>query len=47
MGAVALSGAAFLFSKLNLREYEDEIRRHNLALEQSQKSRELWDENQH
>ena len=40
--AVAFAGAGFLFSKLNHRGYEDEIRRHNKAIEKLTKAKEAW-----
>ena len=40
--AVAFAGAGFLFSKLNHRGYENEIRRHNKAIEKLTKAKEAW-----
>ena len=40
--AVAFAGAGFLFSKLNHRGYEDEIKRHNKAIEKLTKAKEAW-----
>ena len=40
--AVAFAGAGFLFSKLNHRGYEDEIKRHNEAVEKLAKAKEAW-----
>ena len=40
--AFAFAGAGFLFSKLNHSGYKDEIKRHNLALEQLSKAKEEW-----
>ena len=40
--AVAFAGARFLFSKLNHRGYEDEIKRHNEAVEKLAKAKEAW-----
>ena len=40
--AIAFAGAGFLFSKLNHSGYEDEIKRHNLALEQLSRAEEEW-----
>ena len=40
--AVAFAGAGFLFSKLNHRGYEDEIKRHNKAIENLTKAKEAW-----
>ena len=40
--AFAFAGAGFLFSKLNHSGYKDEIKRHNLALEQLSKDKQLW-----
>ena len=42
--AVALAGAGFLFSKLNHNGYEDEIKRHNKALEDFAKAKQAWTE---
>jgi uncharacterized protein HemX len=44
--AVAFAGAGFLFSKLNHGGYEDEIKRHNRALEKLAKAKEKWYESQ-
>ena len=40
--AVAFAGAEFLFSKLNHRGYEKEIKRHNKAIEELAKAKEAW-----
>ena len=40
--AVAFAGAGFLFSKLNHNGYEDEIKRHNKALEDLAKAKQSW-----
>ena len=40
--AVAFAGAGFLFSKLNKEGYEDEMRRHNEAMEKLTKAKEEW-----
>ena len=40
--AVAFAGAGFLFSKLNHRGYEDEMKRHNKAIEKLAKAKEAW-----
>ena len=40
--AVAFAGAGFLFSKLNHNGYEDEIKRHNKALENLAKAKQAW-----
>ena len=42
--AVAFAGAGFLFSKLNHNGYEDEIKRHNKALEDLAKAKQAWTE---
>ena len=42
--AVAFAGAGFLFSKLNHNGYEDEIKRHNKALEDFAKAKQAWTE---
>ena len=42
--AVAFAGAGFLFSKLNHTGYEDEIKRHNKALEDLAKAKQAWTE---
>jgi hypothetical protein len=44
--AVAFAGAGFLFSKLNHSGYEDEMKRHNKALEKLAKAKEKWYESQ-
>ncbi|CAB4044473.1 Hypothetical predicted protein [Paramuricea clavata] len=43
---VAFAGAGFLFSKLNRSGYEDEMKRHNKALEKLAKAEEKWYESQ-
>ena len=40
--AFAFAGAGFLFSKLNHSRYKDEIKRHNLALEQLSVAKQEW-----
>ena len=40
--AVAFAGAGFLFPKRNHRGYEDEIKRHNKAIEELTKAKEAW-----
>ena len=40
--AVAFAGAGFLFSKLNHPGYSDEIKRHNLAMEQLSAAKQKW-----
>ena len=40
--AFAFAGAGFLFSKLNHSGYKDEIKRHNLALEQLSVAKQKW-----
>ena len=42
--AVAFAGAGFLFSKLNHNGYEDEMKRHNTALEDLAKAKQAWTE---
>ena len=42
--AVAFAGAGFLFSKLNHNGYEDEMKRHNKALEDLAKAKQAWTE---
>ena len=44
--AVAFAGAGFLFSKLNHRGYEEEIKRHNEAMEKLSRDKEIWYEKQ-
>ena len=44
--AVAFAGAGFLFRKLNHGGYEDEMKRHNKALEKLAKAKEKWYERQ-
>ena len=44
--AIAFSGAGFLFSKLNHTGYEEEIKRHNEAMEKLSRDKEKWMENQ-
>ena len=39
---MAFAGAGFLFSKLNHRGYEDQIKRHNKAIEELTKAKEAW-----
>ena len=40
--AFAFAGAGFVFSKLNHSGYKDEIKRHNLALEQLSVAKQKW-----
>ena len=40
--AVAFAGAGFLFSKLNHSGYQNEIKRHNLALEKLSAAKQKW-----
>ena len=40
--AIAFAGAGFLFSKLNNTGYKEEIKRHNLAIEQLSMAKEKW-----
>ena len=40
--AVAFAGAGFLFAKLNHQGYEQEIKRHNKAIEKLAKAKEAW-----
>ena len=40
--AVAFAGAGFLFSKLNHSGYQNEIKRHNLALEELSAAKQKW-----
>ena len=42
--AVAFAGAGFLFSKLNHQGYDDEMKRHNKALEDLAKASQAWSE---
>ena len=44
--AIAFSGAGFLFSKLNHKGYEEEIKRHNEAMEKLNRDKEKWYQNQ-
>ena len=44
--AIAFVGAGFLFSKLNHKGYEEEIKRHNQAMEKLSRDKEIWYENQ-
>lgn len=44
--AVAFAGAGYLFSKLNHRGYEKEMKRHNKALEELATAKEKWYERQ-
>ena len=39
---MAFAGVGFLFSKLNHRGYEDEIKRHNKAIGEHNKAKEAW-----
>ena len=40
--AVAFAGAGYVFHKLDKSGYEDEMKRHNLAVEQLQAEKEKW-----
>ena len=40
--AFAFAGAGFLFSKLNHPGFQDEIKRHNLALEELSQAKQKW-----
>ena len=40
--AVAFAGAGYVFHKLDKKGYEDEMERHNLAMEQLTAAREKW-----
>ena len=40
--AVAFAGAGYVFHKLDKKVYEDEMKRHNLAVEQLQAANEKW-----
>ena len=40
--AVAFAGAGYVFHKLDKKGNEDEMKRHNLAVEQLQAAREKW-----
>ena len=40
--AVAFAGAGFALHKLDKKGYEDEMKRHNLAVEQLQAAKEKW-----
>ena len=40
--AFAFAGAGFLFSKLNHSGYQDEFKRHNLAMEQLSAAKQKW-----
>ena len=40
--AVAFAGASYVFHKLDKKSYEDEIKRHNLAMEQLTAAKEKW-----
>ena len=44
--AFAFAGAGFLFKFLDKNGYEDEMKRHNLAMEKSTAAKEKWYENQ-
>ena len=44
--AFAFAGAGFLFKSLDKNGYEDEMKRHNLAMEKLTVSKEKWYENQ-
>ena len=40
--AVAFAGAGYVFPKLDKKGYEDEMKRHNLAMEQLTAAKEKW-----
>ena len=40
--AVAFAGAGYVFHKLDKKGYEDEMKRHNLAMEQLTTAKEKW-----
>ena len=40
--AVAFAGAGYVFHKLDKKGYEDEMKRHNLAMEQLTAAKEKW-----
>ena len=40
--AIAFAGAGYVFHKLDKKGYEDEMKRHNSAVEQLQAAREEW-----
>ena len=40
--AVAFAGAGYVFHKLDKKDYEDEMKRHNLAVERLQAAKEKW-----
>ena len=40
--AVAFAGAGYVFHKLDKKGYEDEMKRHNLAMEQLTVAKEKW-----
>ena len=40
--AVAFAGACYVFHKLDKKGYEDEMKRHNLAMEQLMAAKEKW-----
>ncbi len=42
--AVAFAGAGYLFQKLNKDGYDEEIRRHDLALEKLERARQEWNQ---
>ncbi len=42
--AVAFAGAGYLFQKFNKDGYDEETRRHNLALEKLEKARQEWNQ---
>ena len=40
--AVAFAGAGYVFHKLDKKGYEDEMKRHNLAMEQLKAAQDEW-----
>ena len=40
--AVAFAGAGYIFHKLDKKGYEDEMKRHNLAMEQLKAAQDKW-----
>ena len=40
--AVAFAGAGYVFHKLDKKGYKDEMKRHNLAMEQLKAAQEKW-----
>ncbi len=42
--AVAFAGAGYLFQKFNKSGYDEEMKRHDLALEKLERSRQEWNQ---